>query len=561
LYFSTNSKQSLGKILFQMMLNFKHFLGAIALSSITLAAASAQSPVLIKDIRVGGNSWNNRVEFTPNLFIPMKNNKIFFFAEDKASECVPHLSDGTATGTARIATVFPTLDHYQVYDAVNDRVFFSGAKDVFAAAKADEELYVSDGTAAGTKKLKDIETTGEYGSKPSLLTMINGKVVFKTSAGQVGLWVSDGTEVGTIQLSKLNITTIQAYKNKIYFWGKEGDFGTAKLWITDGTVAGTKLFPITGLTSIENLAFTKNASYVFDSGQLKKIDLNTFATTLIYDTKTNGPINTLFSMNGKEYFSTVKYSWGASTDKNILYETDGTTAGTKIIKEFKNRISSDPYVAETFAVFKTISAIDEEEILLFNGTAAGTIEIDLNEGSGSYAEHFCSAGNRVYFTAGYKTAAKDFGRELMVTDGTVAGTKMVADLVVGSGSGYPRNTAFTKLNGKPTLLFFATIDANGTEPYKMEIPLVTPTQDNITTTSLFTMFPNPSTGNFHILVQDNSSTHFVEISDLQGRVMYQKAFDSNSPITINEAFAKGLYLVKVRDENNVFQVRKLVIQE
>lgn len=542
------------------MLNVKHFLSAIALSSITLAAAMGQSPVLIKDIRVGGNSWNNRIEFTPNLFIPMKNNKIFFFAEDKASECVPHLSDGTATGTARVSTVFPTLDHYQVYDAINDRVFFSGAKDVFAAAKADEELYVSDGTAAGTKKLKDIETTGEYGSKPSQLTMLNGKVVFKTSAGKVGLWASDGTETGTIQLSTLNISSIQFYQNKIYFWGKQGDFGTDKLWVTDGTVAGTKLFSIPNLTYLQNLAFTENASYVFDSGQLKKINLNTFATTLIYDTKTSGPVNTLFTMNGKEYFSTVKYSWGVATDKNILYEIDGTTGEAKIIKEFKNRISSDPYVAENFAVFKTTSAIDEEEILIFNGTTAGAIEIDLKEGAGSYAEHFCRAGNRIYFTAGHKTTTKDYGRELMVTDGTVGGTKMVADLSVGTGSGYPRNTAFTKLNGKPTLLFFATIDANGTEPYKMEIPLVTSAQEQEVVGDLFTLFPNPTQGVFHVITGSDNTGGLLQLMDIQGRVIHQETL-SNAPITISEHLEKGVYLVKLSNSKQQYQVRKLVVVE
>ena len=216
---------------------------------------------------------------------------------------------------------------------------------------------------------------------------------------------------------------------------------------------------------------------------------------------------------------------------------------------------------EGFAVFVTRSTTDDtEELLLFDGTAAGTIEVDLNTTSGSFPEHFCRAGNRIYFTANYKTAAKDYGRELMVTDGTVAGTKIVADFIDGANASNPRNTAFTKLNGMPTLLFFATIDANGNEPYKMEIPLVTPTREQQATQDLFTLFPNPTQGQFHVITSTDITGGLLQIVDIQGRIVYQEGVTNNG-ITINKHLDKGVYFVKLTNNEQQYQVRKLVVME
>jgi ELWxxDGT repeat protein len=64
------------------------------------------------------------------------------------------------------------------------------------------ELWVSDGTQAGTILLKDIyPSTG--GSTPSSFAVVNGQLVFQAYDPTNGyeLWVSDGTEAGTVRIS------------------------------------------------------------------------------------------------------------------------------------------------------------------------------------------------------------------------------------------------------------------------------------------------------------------------------------------------------------------------
>src|SRR5262249_56380828 len=61
------------------------------------------------------------------------------------------------------------------------------------------ELWKSDGTAAGTVLVKDINP-GSASSNPSSLTNVNGTLFFTASDGSTGveLWKSDGTAAGTV---------------------------------------------------------------------------------------------------------------------------------------------------------------------------------------------------------------------------------------------------------------------------------------------------------------------------------------------------------------------------
>jgi ELWxxDGT repeat protein len=66
------------------------------------------------------------------------------------------------------------------------------------------ELWKSDGTAAGTGLVKDINP-GPGDSNPTALTNVNGLLVFQACEPQSGceVWRSDGTEDGTWQLDDI----------------------------------------------------------------------------------------------------------------------------------------------------------------------------------------------------------------------------------------------------------------------------------------------------------------------------------------------------------------------
>ena len=65
----------------------------------------------------------------------------------------------------------------------------------------NEQLWITDGTAAGTRVIKTF-ATGPIGQ----LTMIGGRVYFTVDDGVHGqeLWTSDGTSSGTVLVSDIN---------------------------------------------------------------------------------------------------------------------------------------------------------------------------------------------------------------------------------------------------------------------------------------------------------------------------------------------------------------------
>ncbi len=125
-----------------------------------------------------------------------------------------------------------------------DRVFFTGDDGAHGI-----ELWTSDGTASGTKMVKDIYA-GPWRSLPEKLTVgADGLVYFLADDGIHGnaIWRSDGTEAGTTlfwDLSDLNASAgnfaIRAVSSGRVTYVRQ-DYRVNELWSTDGTSAGTVL--------------------------------------------------------------------------------------------------------------------------------------------------------------------------------------------------------------------------------------------------------------------------------------------------------------------------------
>src|SRR5262245_64030471 len=87
------------------------------------------------------------------------------------------------------------------------------------------ELWKSDGTEAGTVRVKDI-IPGPSGGFPSRLTPAGSLIFFSASDNTSGveLWKSDGTEAGTVRVKDINpgpastnIINLAAVGNTLYF--------------------------------------------------------------------------------------------------------------------------------------------------------------------------------------------------------------------------------------------------------------------------------------------------------------------------------------------------------
>lgn len=130
--------------------------------------------------------------------------KLFFVANDGLNGQQLWVNDGTSTGTTMPRLINPAgsalpgfLQNRLV--AVGSSVYFAATNNVNGV-----ELWRSDGTAAGTVQVKDINP-GAGGSNPSNLTAVGGSLYFVASNGVSGreIWKSDGTAAGTVMVADL----------------------------------------------------------------------------------------------------------------------------------------------------------------------------------------------------------------------------------------------------------------------------------------------------------------------------------------------------------------------
>ena len=210
-------------------------------------------------------------------------------------------TDGTAAGTMLVKDMMPGTEsgftantgHLAIF---GDNLYFS------AAGNEGAELWRTDGTPQGTQLVKDINPNG--GSFPMHLTPYDGELFFSAEDGQAGreLWKTDGTANGTRRVLDLRpgrnraiapISEFVVFQGLLYFTANNGSIGF-ELWKTDGTVDGTEL--VADINEGRNSAF----------GSTEFIELN-----------------------GKLYFLARDGGPGAPAGTLRLWETDGTTAGTR----------------------------------------------------------------------------------------------------------------------------------------------------------------------------------------------------------------------------------------
>lgn len=124
----------------------------------------------------------------------------------------------------------------QLLTAVNSRLFFSAW-----ATDTGQELWTTDGTAAGTRKITELP--GRLNSF-SRYTAFQGRFYFSLDipGEDTELWVSDATQAGTGAVLDRGlhpvraVTSLRALSHHLYFTRSDT---TQNLWQTDGSAKGT----------------------------------------------------------------------------------------------------------------------------------------------------------------------------------------------------------------------------------------------------------------------------------------------------------------------------------
>ncbi|MBS1747922.1 MAG: T9SS type A sorting domain-containing protein [Bacteroidetes bacterium] len=356
-----------------------------------------------------------------------------------------------------------------------------------------------------------------------------------------GLWVTDGTVAGTKKLSLtdgLHFTTTEATmltpfgSDKILFAG-DNYYGYGEVWVTDGTQEGTiglqNVFlpgssdaPIQAIGAIGNLAVYAAVS---NDGVLRLHATNATAyadTPVIY----NFPSN----ISSVAYFKTINNilyfeANNSSTSHNEIWRTDGTSAGTYLLKD----LGADYGFASDFIAFNnkiyfiTISSTYGDFIWQSDGTASGTNK--LKQISTSFNQDNLFPSYAVTSTALFFTANDGVnGKETWTTDGTASGTKMLQDLFAGSGGSNP--SSFVVLND--VLYLSANNGITGQELYKYDagngngIELV---KD---------IFPGGTGSNPSSLAINNNSVVFSAASNTNdGTELWMSGGDANNTLEID----------------------------
>ena len=361
------------------------------------------------------------------------NGTLFFNAEDAGSAGL-WKSDGTTNGTVFLKAFsgqapFFNANPYHVTN-VNGTLFFSAGDDVNG-----DELWKSDGTAAGTVLVKDLfpgtyyeGTTIPNSGSPDSLVNVNGTLFFRaiTSDGPETeqLWKSDGTAAGTAVVKDINPGGDDAVQygltnvnGTVYFTATDGAHGF-ELWKTDGTAAGTVLvkdispgagssYP-TNLTNVNGtLYFTANDGV--NGRELWKSDGTAAGTVLVRDIQAGSGSSSpdlLTNADGTLYFSADDGIHGRE-----LWKSDGTTAGTVLVSDIlPGSGSSSPNtnnlgerslftLAGSTVFFSADDGVHGRELWMSDGTATGTVDLGTQD-FGSPSTDITNVNGQIYFAEG-----------------------------------------------------------------------------------------------------------------------------------------------------------------
>ena len=161
-------------------------------------------------------------------------NRLVLLGTGNSTYPIPWFSDGTPSGTKA-----SSIDGALLVVTVKDKIWM-------AAGPLGEQLWVSDGTAAGSRLVKDLHV-GPNPATMGAFTPLADQTLFVASDGATGreLWRTDGTAAGTAMVTELvpgpagsEPLGLVPWKNEVMFRATDAA-GVRALWRSDGTAAGT----------------------------------------------------------------------------------------------------------------------------------------------------------------------------------------------------------------------------------------------------------------------------------------------------------------------------------
>lgn len=568
------------------------------------------------------------IAFTPLVvhLISTASNGLYVGARDNQQRARLLFSDGTTEGT-----------HFIPGFHVLNLIEFKGKLYFGGGTGEDNELCVSDGTLVGTQKLKDLAPSTIGLMVNDAMVAINDVAVFRCYDSLHGseLWRTDGTEAGTYLLRDILPgksgslpTRILPFGNRLVFYATVEN-GTRDLWETDGSTEGTKLIPVIPADA-SIIDIIKLDDKLILIARLK----NGTTSLFVYDQSGNGQeIGNLGLTEYNNPYIFIRLAAGdgvlyVSALGNLsegLWISDGTSEGTRKLGDFDNiqrlgvingrafiadknwgdpltylktfdpttgqigsikTLAPDEILGNTIIQYKGLIIFDQynangdKQLFMTDATPDNVIALgnmvtgmETIQGPISWAIH----NDILYFTA----STPEHGSELWTTDGTIAGTQLVADIVAGPASSKPSNliscgdrlyfTAYTPEKGyevwstdgtsegtsleldvnrgamysnpfgyalvNDNLVFFANTPNSGVQLFNGT--MVTSTAPEYSKRAL-SVFPNPSSDLVKIDV-GNARGMALTVYNAAGVPVIEEPLLTESPVIDMQAFPAGLY--------------------
>lgn len=425
----------------------------------------ARVPAAGDVIEIGQNSTS------PDNLVNV-NGRLFFVASDDSHGRELWTTDGTLAGTVLVKDIQSgsasgAVSGSRTAVAIGSTLFFVANDGVNGA-----ELWKSDGTAAGTVLVADVNA-GASSSSPQQLTNVDGTLFFTADNGINGreLWKSDGTAAGTVLVKDISIasaassdpTELVNVAGVLFFTATDGTQGR-ELWKSDGTASGTVLVKDIrsgSLDSAPQFLTNVNGRLFFSATdgavgrELWKSDGTDAGTVLIKDIRSGSSDSApqqLANADGVLYFSATD-----GTNGRELWKSDGTSSGTVLVKNLNsgsaNSNPADMTLVGSTILFSANDGVNGRELWKTDGTDAGTSLVkDIFAGADhANPQSLLNINGRLWFTVVDGT----HGRELWTSDGTAANTRLIQDLSPGIGNSDPSELTVTDANG---MLFFSADD-------------------------------------------------------------------------------------------------------
>lgn len=324
-----------------------------------------EGTVLVKNIRYEGASSR------PNDFL-IFNDLLYFQADEGWIQgglgVELYVTDGTEAGTNRVTDINPGSTSADPRELIHAGDFFYFIADVGAGTS----LWKSDGTPGGTTMVKD----GFYAIYDDRMAAHENQLYFAADDDISGteLWTSDGTAAGTFLLKDIEegsggswpkqLTIMNGHLYCVADTDVEGD----RIWTSDGTVEGTQLFSTdygNYMTAFQN-QLIYNGPNPSSFGQVLMYNDGTAAGTGIVDVPNGVELNKpsqYTAFKGKLYFVAFDYEYGR--EMWVYTPAETTTTSTREVLS-QNNFEVNPNPATSYLQIKTKVA-GEKQIQIFNG--------------------------------------------------------------------------------------------------------------------------------------------------------------------------------------------------